>query len=238
MAAGFLTPPRRYDAELLDAHTDDERLVLRTVEDITRSNVVFRGVRAALAELANHFPRLSGSATLLDVGTGFGDVPHAAVRAARARNIELTAIGLDSVPVLTRHAATSVAHTVCGSGLSLPFRSGSVDIVMCSQTLHHFRGDDEVGLLREMNRVARVAVIVSDLRRSWFAAGGFWMASFPLGFHRVTRHDGVLSVLRGYTADELSSAIFGAVGVRPRVTARLGFRLTTSWSPTTDGSES
>ena len=233
MAGGILTPRRRFDAELLDAHTDDERLVLRTVEDITRSNVVFRGAGAAVAELARHFARLSSSATLLDVGTGFGDVPHAAVRAARARDIHLTAIGLDSVPVLTRHAAMSVAHTVCGSGLSLPFRSGSVDIVMCSQTLHHFRGDHEADLLREMNRVARVAVVVSDLRRSWLAAGGFWIASFPLGFHRVTRHDGVLSVLRGYTADELSSAVYAAVGVRPPVRARLGFRLTTSWTPTT-----
>ena len=25
---------------------------------------------------------------------------------------------------------------------------------------------------------------------------GFWLVSFPLGFHGITRHDGVLSVLR------------------------------------------
>jgi hypothetical protein len=76
-----------------------------------------------------------------------------------------------------------------------------------------------------------VAVVVSDLRRSWVAAAGFWLASFPLRFHKVTRHDGVLSVLRGYTARELSSAVFEAVGVRPTVHRRMGFRITTSWVP-------
>jgi hypothetical protein len=233
--AGLLTPRRRYDTELLDSHSDDEQLVLRTVADIKRSNIVFRGASAAVAELARHFARLPKNATLLDVGTGLGDVPRAAVNAAREHDIVLATVGLDAVPVLAQFAAASVSYTVCGSGLMLPFRSASVDIVMCSQTLHHFRGDDEATLLREMNRVARVAVVVSDLRRSWIAAAGFWLASFPLRFHRVTRHDGVLSVLRGYTSDELSEAVFGAIAVRPAVHGRLGFRLTTSWVPTTSG---
>ena len=124
---------------------------------------------------------------------------------------------------------------MCGSGLQLPFAHASIDIVMCSQTLHHFRGADEMTLLREMNRVARVAVVISDLRRSWLAAGGFWLASFPLRFHRVTRHDGVLSVMRGYTPAELSRAVFDAVGIAPTVIRRPGFRVTTSWTPTARG---
>lgn len=232
---GILTPRRRYNSELLDSHSDDDELVLRTVTDIMRSNSVFQGSRAAVAEVARYFAKVPKTATLLDVGTGLGDVPRAAVRAALQRNIALTTIGLDAVPVLTQYAAASVCYAVCGSGLTLPFGNSSVDIVMCSQTLHHFRGAEETALLREMDRVARVAVIVSDLRRSWLAAAGFWVASFPLRFHRVTRHDGVLSVLRGYTPDELSNAVLEAVGVRPEVHRRLGFRLTTSWTPSAGG---
>lgn len=229
--AGFFIPRRRYDAELLDSHSDDDALVLRTVGDIERSNVVFQGARAAVAELRPYFSRLPGRATLLDVGTGLGDVPAAASRAARANGVELVTIGLDAAMVLSARASKCVTLSVCGSGLQLPFADASVDMVMCSQTLHHFRGSDEAMLLREMNRVARVAVIVSDLRRSWIAAGGFWAASFPLGFHPVTRHDGVLSVLRGYTRSELAGAVATAVGVKPVVHSRIGFRLTTSWSP-------
>lgn len=228
----LLTPQRRYDAELLDSRTDDDELVLRTVHDIRRSNTVFCGVRAAVAELALHFAQLPREATLLDVGTGLGDVPRAAIPAARRYDVVLRTIGVDTAPIIARAAAESVSYAVCANGLALPFRSASVDIVMCSQTLHHFRGADETALLRELNRVARVAVVVSDLRRSWIAAGGFWLASWPLCFHRVTRHDGVLSVLRGYTREELAAAVFAAVGVLPAVHQRLGFRMTTSWRPT------
>jgi hypothetical protein len=39
-------------------------------------------------------------------------------------------------------------------------------------------------------------------------------------------------VMRGYTSAELAAAVDAAVGLRPRVHERVGFRVTTSWSPT------
>jgi len=86
-------------------------------------------------------------------------------------------------------------------------------------------------VLRELQRVARLRVIVSDLRRSWLAAAGIWLASFPLRFHPISRHDGVLSVLRGFTAAELSAHVVRATGTVPAVSRRLGWRVTASWTP-------
>jgi hypothetical protein len=74
-------------------------------------------------------------------------------------------------------------------------------------------------------------VIVSDLRRSWIAAAGFWVVSWPLGFHPVTRHDGVVSVLRGFTPRELSRHVQNATGRSAAVRRHLGFRITATWSP-------
>jgi hypothetical protein len=82
-----------------------------------------------------------------------------------------------------------------------------------------------------MDRVARCRVIVSDLRRSWIAAAGLWLVSFPLRFHAVSRHDGVVSVLRGFTAEELTDTVRQAVPRTPTVRERAGFRVTASWSP-------
>jgi SAM-dependent methyltransferase len=120
---------------------------------------------------------------------------------------------------------------VQGDGLALPFRSRSIDVVICSQVLHHFEGEPMLALLREMHRVARVRVVVSDLRRSYLAAAGFWLATWPLRFHPISRHDGVVSVMRGFTPDDLAAAVRDAVGVEPGVARRLGWRVTTSWSP-------
>lgn len=228
----MLTPARRYGTELLDDPSVDPELVLRSVRDITRANRAFRGTSAAVAEVARHFAVLGPRATLLDVGTGFGDVPQAARRVAAARGIVLDTIGVDCGFMLVERARDNLSEVVCATGEALPFATGSVDIAMCSQTLHHFRDEHASALLRELDRVARVAVVVSDLRRSWIAAGGFWASSFALGFHPVTRHDGVVSVLRGFTDEEMCDTVHAAVGVRPRVRRRLGFRMTTSWTPT------
>jgi ubiquinone/menaquinone biosynthesis C-methylase UbiE len=120
---------------------------------------------------------------------------------------------------------------VCADARALPFACRSVDIVMCSQLLHHFDEADAIALLREMNRVARHRVIVSDLRRSWLAAAGIWLASFPLHFHPYSRHDGAISVLRGFTRGELRDLIHAAVRRTPEVHDRLGFRTTAAWPP-------
>lgn len=227
----ILTPPKQYGAELLDGPSTDPELVVRTIQDIVRSNTVFQGTRAVVRELALHLGRLPRGATLLDVGTGAGDVPAEATRAAARRGISLEVIGLDAEYLLARQAMQQLSQCVCASGLALPFADASVDVVMCSQMLHHFQGKEALLLLREMNRVSRIAVVVSDLRRSWIAAAGFWAASFPLAFHSVTRHDGVLSVMRGFTPRELADTVSNAVGIRPAVHQRIGFRVTTSWSP-------
>jgi ubiquinone/menaquinone biosynthesis C-methylase UbiE len=226
-----LTPRRRFGTELLDCPAADDPLVLRTVADISVSNTVFQGARAAVAEIARCFPLLPSTATLLDVGTGVGDIPGMAQRSAATQGISLSTIGVDTQPALVTRARERLSHTICANGLALPLADDSVDIAMCSQTLHHFRDGDALALLRELNRVARMMVVVSDLRRSWVAAGGFWLASFPLRFHAVTRHDGVVSVMRGFTRDELAETVFNAVGVRPLVRRHLGYRVTTSWVP-------
>ena len=217
--------------EFLDQPDIDPELVTRSLADVACANVLFGGRSSAVDELQTAFADLKGAATLLDVGTGLGDIPCRARTVARKRGVTLTTIGLDSAPELALASRNSVDMSVCGDALHLPFRDASIDVVMCSQVLHHFANRDARLLLREMNRVARVRVVVSDIRRSWLAAAGLWLLSFPLRFHAVSRHDGVVSVLRGFTPKELSDTVHQAIAWRPIAHRRRGFRVTTSWSP-------
>lgn len=204
--------------------------MLRTVGEIALANRLFGGAHAAVAALRRFFPALPAAATLLDVGTGAGDVARAAQRAAARSGVSLRTVGLDSQLVLARSARGHLSHVVCGDALALPFAPRSMDLVLCSQTLHHFPAGCAMLLLRELTRVARVGVVVSDLRRSWIAAAGFWAVSFPLRMHAVTRQGGVVSVLRGFTASELREVVGVATGIRPRVERHAGFRVTASWA--------
>jgi ubiquinone/menaquinone biosynthesis C-methylase UbiE len=198
---------------------------------VARSNRLFGGRRAVIAAVNDAIGSERTSLSLLDVGTGLADIPADVARMLAGRGVRITTLGVDEAADLLREARRNVTHAVCGSVRALPFRDGSIDIVICSQLLHHFADTELGGVIAELDRVARSRVIVADLRRSWFAATGFWLASFPLRFHAVTRHDGPLSVLRGFTAAELRRAVVDAVGTVPAVEHRLGFRLTASWSP-------
>jgi SAM-dependent methyltransferase len=222
-----LIPRRRRGVEILDDPMVDPAVRERSITDVTRSNRWLGGLRAAMAEI-RAVVRQNGCATLLDVGTGLGDIPGEVMREMPAG---VTTIGVDEARSLLVAARRRMTHGVCADALALPFRDASIDVVMCSQVLHHFEFEDAERLIREMNRVARVAVIISDLRRSWVAAAGFWLVSFPMRFHSVTRHDGVVSVLRGFTSNELRSVVRTATGNAPVVSRRLGWRLTATWSP-------
>jgi ubiquinone/menaquinone biosynthesis C-methylase UbiE len=184
------------------------------------------------APLRDLIARGARTATLLDVGTGLGDIPRAARALAARRGVTLQTIGLEVTAALAAAARAQATATVAGDARALPFADGSVDVVTCSQVLHHLDGDDARALLSELTRVARRGVIVSDLRRSWLAAGLLWCASFPLGFHPVSRHDGVTSVFRGFTRHELADAVHTATGEAPAVRHRLGWRVTARWSRT------
>jgi 2-polyprenyl-3-methyl-5-hydroxy-6-metoxy-1,4-benzoquinol methylase len=228
---GLLSQTRRRGIEILDDPDVDPAVMQRAMRDVERANIVFGGRRAAIAELTPALSNTRGSALLLDVGTGRGDIPAEAKRVAQSNGLTLRTIGLDMSAPLVSSQCHGTDWIIRGNALSLPLRDSSVDIVLASQILHHFPEDDAIAFVRELNRVARSRVVISDLRRSLIAAAGFWLASFPLRFHPVTRHDGVVSVMRGFIPSELASIVERATGQRPIVTRRLGFRLTTSWTP-------
>lgn len=229
-----LAPTRRRGIELLDDPSTDTALATRSLQDVARSNRWFGGANAVIAELVPVLAAARGRSaplTLLDVGTGAGDIPELARRIADRGGVRLLTMGLEVTPALAAASRPRSGDAIAGDALALPFADRSVDIVACSQVLHHFEAADGARLLAEMNRVARVRVIVADIRRAWAAAAGVWVGSWALGFHPVSRHDGVVSVLRGFRAAELSAAVVAATGCLPSVRNRRGFRVTASWTP-------
>jgi SAM-dependent methyltransferase len=227
-----LTPSRRRGVELIDDPAIDPAVVVRSLRDVARSNTLFGGRRAVLRALEPMLRASRGATlTLLDVGAGVGDIPARASRAARRHGVRLHTLGVELSEPLARACAHHVDLSIRADAFALPLADASVDVVTCSQVLHHFVEDDAARLVRELTRVARRLVVVGDLRRSWLAAGGFWLAAWALRFHPVTRHDGVVSVLRGFTAPELRRLVEGASGRRPTVRRRLGWRVVAAWEP-------
>jgi SAM-dependent methyltransferase len=226
----FLTPARRRGVEWLDEDRDPG-LQRRSHRDIALANRLFGGASAVESELAPWLRTAGDALTLLDVGTGTGDIPERLRLRAAARDVRVDVYGLDDRVELVKATRDWPTGGICGDALNLPFASRAFDLVIASQVLHHFTAHDALQLIREMHRVARRRVVIADLRRSWVAVAGLWLVSFPLGFHQVSRHDGVVSILRGFEVSELRALVRDAIGIVPEVRRRLGWRVTASWSP-------
>jgi SAM-dependent methyltransferase len=226
----LLTPRRLRGVEVLDDPAVDDDTRARSLADVARSNTLLGGRRAVRLALDGVLRSRRGDAAppiVVDVGTGAGDL----ARLARSRGAVVVGIDLSHTLVAEARARSAVDHAVVADAMRLPFGAGVVDVALCSQLLHHFEHENARRLLAELHRVTRGTVIVADLRRSWLAAAGFWLISWPLRFHRVTRHDGVVSVLRGFTAAELRALVREATGITPRLVRRLGWRLVATWIP-------
>lgn len=225
--------------ELLDDPGADPSAVVAELADIVRLNRWFGGTRAvveALEPLFTHScpPRATGNGqrvwTLLDVGTGAGDIPRAVVAAARRHRLSLVPIGLELIPAAARLARANGVRAVVGDGNALPFAPKSVDVVIASQVLHHLAPDVATRWIAGFDRLARRAVVLADLRRSRLAMAGIWLAARPFGMSRTTRHDAVVSLRRGYTVAEFEALLHRA-GVRASVFRRRWARIVAVWEP-------
>jgi len=214
--------------ELLDEPGADAAEVQLTLHHIARSNRWFGGVAAVRYGVARLLPAASGARSLLDVGTGQGDIPRALAPWAARRGTPLRFTGVDRIPAAARAAVGPDLPVAIGCGGQLPFGTGSVALVLASQLAHHLTAEASVQLFRECARVARIGVVVADLRRSPTARMLFPAAALLLGFDPWTRRDGVTSLTRGFTATTLRDLVARA-GFRAQVRRRPGFRLVAWW---------
>jgi len=216
--------------ELLDDPAADPETVRRSLRNVARSNRWFGGaaaVRHGLERVLRGVPR-GRPLTLLDLGTGAGDLPLRAVRWARRRGYTLRPAGLElnrTAAAMARQAGVPCAVACAGAP---PIREKSVDIVLVSQVAHHLTRDSTVRLLRTCDALARVGVVIADLRRGRMAPVAFWVGARALRFDRSTVADGITSIRRGYTLPELR-ALLAEAGVSARVSRRPGYRLVATW---------
>ena len=190
---------RSTQAESFDSHERPAAEIAAGYRQLARANRAFFFSHPFVITL----PRLLGAErcrtlTLLDVGAGDGLLGRRLEAWAQRRGWDWEVTNLDPNP----HALNPGGRNVTGSALALPFSDGHFDVVIASQMAHHL-GDLEVTVhFREAWRVARSAVVLSDLHRNPFLLALVWLGSWPLGFSRVMRADAVISVRRGFRVAE------------------------------------
>jgi ubiquinone/menaquinone biosynthesis C-methylase UbiE len=163
------------------------------------------------------------SLSILDVGAGDGALGRTLAGWAEKRGWAWQVTSLDvSRPALRLNPG---GRSVTGSALALPFKDSSFDVAICSQMAHHLGDNEVVQLLREISRVSRTAVVLSDLHRTPILYLGLWLLLGLVPYPASFRADALLSVRRGWRANELSELAARAGMSRARVTVSFGTRV-------------
>ncbi|MBK9154479.1 MAG: methyltransferase domain-containing protein [Chloracidobacterium sp.] len=146
--------------------------------------------------------------SLLDVGAGTGELLSEVADLARANKKTAHLVGLD----LNERSACEIAAAsrdcpeiaaVRGDAFMLPFADNAFDYSMCSLFTHHLSDEQIPLVLVEMSRVARRGIFVIDLKRSSTAWVLYQIFCFAFGISPLVRQDGLLSIRKGFTDQEL-----------------------------------
>lgn len=177
--------------------------------------------------------------SVLDIGSGIGDIPTVLVEWGLKRGVYFDVVATDANPFTSRyaeeyaekHAPKHVRARLSfevADALALPFADNSFDYVLATQLVHHFDDPEAVSVIREMARVGRNGLLISDLHRHIVAYHSIGMLARALRMSPMIVSDGPASVLRGFVRDELEKLCLDAGVVDATIRWMPAFR----WSVT------
>jgi len=146
---------------------------------------------------------------VLDLATGSGDVPRLVINFARKVGATVTVDAIDQ-----QSSTLEIARGLSADYPEIDFKQGDVlffgeggqyDIVLCSLALHHFDETASVRLLERCRHLSRKFVLVSDLRRGFFATVGVYLLTALIYRESMTRTDARLSAERAFSFREFGS---------------------------------
>jgi 2-polyprenyl-3-methyl-5-hydroxy-6-metoxy-1,4-benzoquinol methylase len=208
---------RSHEPEIMDdpaSPEDDLRITLRQFSFINR---FFSRTHALFCRYI--FPDIvktgARQVTIMDIGAGGGDFARWCILFLRRRGIVSRIICLDSDPRAVSYlreacAAFPEIKIECASFLEVDKPACSIDYVLSTHVLHHVSDAQIPRFLGLVYKIARRGIMIVDLERSlaaYCAFSAFSAIVFPKGF---TRYDGLLSIRKGFTSEDVRGYIDAA----------------------------
>jgi 2-polyprenyl-3-methyl-5-hydroxy-6-metoxy-1,4-benzoquinol methylase len=205
--------------EIMDLPDCDPQALDNTYRQFEVVNRMLSGWRRLyMRELRPFLAGCSRPGTLLDVGSGGGDLATLLAHWATRDHLALHITGIDPDP----RAAAFAGRRAAIPGLSfrqahtteLVSEGRQYDFVISNHVLHHLDAAQLQELLAHSQVLAGKAVLHNDLRRSPVAYALFSAAALPFR-HSFIRADGLTSIRRSYTRPELAAIAPPGWVVRP-----------------------
>lgn len=146
--------------------------------------------------------------TIVDVGCGNGDMLRQLANFGKENNWNFKLVGIDANLFTVEYARKlsseypNISYR-CEDIFHKEFEELKYDILLCTLTLHHFKNNDIMHLIATFEKNSKIGIIINDLERSIVSYRLFQALCFVFRLNRMSREDGLTSILRGFKKEEL-----------------------------------
>ncbi|NNM19022.1 MAG: methyltransferase domain-containing protein [Croceitalea sp.] len=196
--------------ELMDDPHMDPKLFKEAFKDINRCNNLLGGYQItidAVMKLIKTTPKKSY--TILDVGCADGAMLRKVADALKKEEIDCKLTGID-----VKEEILKIATQLSSSYDNIDYVQGDLfdtslplqcDILLCTLTLHHFTDEQIHCFAKRFADLAKIGVVINDLHRSKIAYVLFNLFSIFFIKTRIGKLDGLVSIARGFTKNNLKA---------------------------------
>lgn len=204
------TKYRTQETEIMDDFSLQGRELRATLDEIARINQLLGGNKVTLNGVKKIVKKVNTSKPIViaDIGCGNGDMLRMLASYGLKNNLNFKLIGIDANAFTINYAKTlsneySNMEYLCLDIFSEDFSALQYDIVLCTLTLHHFTNEQLLNIITIFNNNASMGVVINDLQRSKLAYKLFKIICMLFSLSKMSREDGLISILRGFKKKEL-----------------------------------
>ena len=204
------TKQRTSQSEIMDNFDMKGELLRDALNKIAKINQLLGGNQLTLEGVKNILKQnpTDQKITIVDVGCGNGDMLRYLADYGNSNSLEFELIGIDANQFTVDYAKELSIHYPnikyrCEDIFDEIFAALQYDIVLCTLTLHHFKDDEIIKLLKVFNVNAKLGIVINDLQRSSVSYRLFQAMCFVFRLNDMSREDGLVSILRGFKRPEL-----------------------------------
>lgn len=207
---GVNTKYRTQEPEIMDDFSLKGEELRSALDQIARINQLLGGNNLTLNGIKKLLKKSDNSQTIViaDIGCGNGDMLRMLAKYGQKKNLNFKLIGIDANAFTVDYAkeissSYNNIEYICVNIFDEEFTTIKYDIILCTLTLHHFTNEQIKNIITIFNNNATIGIVINDLHRSKLAYRLFELICFVFNLNRMSREDGLVSILRGFRKIEL-----------------------------------
>jgi SAM-dependent methyltransferase len=204
-------------------------LLYRNLRELDFLNRYTLGHQLSIRALEKLLPNHNGKIHVVDLGCGSGDTLKYMAKWARKKQIPARFTGIDNNPDIIAYLKEHCKDYPEINGVAATYQDylsadEEVDIYHCSLFAHHLENHELLDLFSHFKKYPRIGFVISDILRSRFAYYGSIILTTLGNGTSLARHDGPISVLKGFRINEIKDLLLKAEIANFDLRTAMGFR--------------